>query len=70
MAVALAHGPAAGLEIVDKLADDPSLRLYHRLPSARGDLLFKLGRFAEGAGGVRTGGIADAERARECGSVA
>ncbi len=47
MAVSMAFGPAAGLEIVDRLRDEPSLAAYHRLPSARGDLLFKLGRLPE-----------------------
>ena len=40
-------GPAAGLEIVDALASEPSLKSYHLLPSVRGDLLKKLGRFHE-----------------------
>jgi predicted RNA polymerase sigma factor len=43
----MAYGPQAGLEIVDKLLPDLSLRQYHLLPSVRGDLLFKLGRHAE-----------------------
>ena len=47
VAVAMARGPAAGLELVDKLVAEPSLRGYHLLPSARGDLLAKLGRFDE-----------------------
>ncbi len=47
VAVAMAHGPRAGLELVDRLSDEPTLRGYHLLPSVRGDLLFKLGRFAE-----------------------
>jgi RNA polymerase sigma-70 factor, ECF subfamily len=47
VAVAMAYGPAAGLEIVEKLSLEPSLRGYHLLPSVRGDFLFKLGRFAE-----------------------
>jgi RNA polymerase sigma-70 factor, ECF subfamily len=47
VAVAMADGPAKGLELVDALADDPSLRDYHLLPSVRGDLLAKLGRAAE-----------------------
>ena len=45
VAVAMASGPAAGLELVDRLVDEPSLESYHLLPSVRGDLLFKLGRF-------------------------
>src|SRR5690606_17717503 len=47
VAVAMAEGPAAGLAIVETLADEPSLRNYHLLPSVRGDLLFKLGRLSE-----------------------
>lgn len=47
VAVAMAFGPPAGLEIADALRDEPSLRSYHLLPSVRGDLLARLGRFAE-----------------------
>jgi RNA polymerase sigma-70 factor, ECF subfamily len=47
VAVAMAFGPAAGLAVVDRLTDEPSLADYHLLPSVRGDLLFKLGRWAE-----------------------
>ena len=47
VAVAMASGPAAGLEIVDALVSEPSLKSYHLLPSVRGDFLFKLSRFAE-----------------------
>ena len=47
VAVAMAFGPAAGLELVDGLALQPCLNSYHLLPSVRGDLLFKLGRFGE-----------------------
>src|SRR5262249_50576330 len=47
VAVAMADGPAAGLELVDALADDPALAGYHLLPSVRGDLLERLGRAAE-----------------------
>lgn len=47
VAHAMAFGPAAGLVIVDTLAAEPSLAGYHLLPSVRGDLLAKLGRFAE-----------------------
>ena len=47
VAVGMAFGPAAGLELVDALRAEPSLRSYHLLPSVRGDLLRKLGRFAE-----------------------
>jgi predicted RNA polymerase sigma factor len=44
VAVGMALGPAAGLEVVDRLEGEPSLRNYHLLPSVRGDLLEKLGR--------------------------
>jgi len=47
VAVAMAHGPAAGLELVDALTAEPTLRSYHLLPSVRGDFLKKLGRNAE-----------------------
>jgi RNA polymerase sigma-70 factor (ECF subfamily) len=47
VAVAMAYGPAAGLELVDALTAEPSLRGYHLLPSVRGDLLKKLSRFDE-----------------------
>jgi RNA polymerase sigma factor (sigma-70 family) len=47
VAYAMAFGPAAGLEIVDALTSEPSLESYHLLPSVRGDLLAKLGRFDE-----------------------
>ena len=47
VAVAMAFGPAAGLELVDALADEPALRSYHLLPATRGDLLEKLGRHDE-----------------------
>jgi RNA polymerase sigma factor (sigma-70 family) len=47
VAVAMAFGPAAGLELIGDLADEPSLRGYHLLPAARGDLLAKLGRSVE-----------------------
>jgi RNA polymerase sigma factor (sigma-70 family) len=47
VAVAMAFGPAAGLEIVEALGSEPSLKNYYLLPSVRGDLLTKLGRFHE-----------------------
>ncbi|HZY98508.1 MAG TPA: RNA polymerase sigma factor [Candidatus Baltobacteraceae bacterium] len=47
VAVGMAFGPEAGLEIVEPLRDDPSLRAYHLLPSVVGDFFFKLGRFDE-----------------------
>jgi RNA polymerase sigma factor (sigma-70 family) len=50
VAVGMAYGPAAGLEIVDTIRKEPALDGYHLLPSARGDLLFKLGRLREARG--------------------
>jgi RNA polymerase sigma-70 factor (ECF subfamily) len=47
VAVGMALGPAAGLELVNPLESDPALRNYHLLPSVRGDLLKKLGRMEE-----------------------
>jgi predicted RNA polymerase sigma factor len=47
VALGMAFGPQAGLEIVDALVAEPSLKSYHLLPSVRGDLLFKLGRLSE-----------------------
>jgi RNA polymerase sigma factor (sigma-70 family) len=47
VAVSMASGPLAGLELVDALTTDPRLASYHLLPSVRGDLLFKLGRLDE-----------------------
>src|SRR5947209_1161410 len=47
VAISMAFGPEAGLEIVDELAADGSLERYHLLPSVRGDLLRKLGRLDE-----------------------
>jgi RNA polymerase sigma factor (sigma-70 family) len=47
VAYGMAYGPAAGLEIVDPLRDEPQLERYHLLPSVRGDLLAKLGRFTD-----------------------
>jgi len=47
VAVSMAFGPAAGLEIVDQLVDEPLLRTYHLLPAVRGDLLSRVGRHAE-----------------------
>ena len=47
VAVGMAQGPAAGLQALDALAAEPALANYHLLPSVRGDLLVKLGRYAE-----------------------
>jgi predicted RNA polymerase sigma factor len=50
VAIAMAFGPQAGLALVDRLDSEPSLQRYHLLPSVRGDLLTKLGRFDEARG--------------------
>jgi predicted RNA polymerase sigma factor len=50
VAVGMAFGPAAGLELVDSLTAEPALQSYHLLPSVRGDLLAKLGRADEARG--------------------
>ena len=47
VAIAMADGPAAGLRLVDAIADEPALGSYHLLPAVRGDLLTKVGRFVE-----------------------
>jgi RNA polymerase sigma-70 factor (ECF subfamily) len=47
VALGMLFGPAAGLELVDALTSEPTLKAYHLLPSVRGDLLAKLGRIAE-----------------------
>jgi RNA polymerase sigma-70 factor (ECF subfamily) len=47
VALGMAFGPAAGLELVDQLMSERSLESYHLLPAVRGDLLLKLGRFEE-----------------------
>jgi predicted RNA polymerase sigma factor len=46
----MAYGPAAGLELADRLEAEGRLKSYHLLPSVRGDLLAKLGRYAEARG--------------------
>ncbi|MEU5861418.1 MULTISPECIES: RNA polymerase sigma factor [unclassified Nonomuraea] len=47
VALSMAYGPAVGLDLLDQIVDEPSLKGYHLLPSVRGDLLFKLGRRGE-----------------------
>lgn len=47
VAVGMAEGPEAGLAIVEHLVGEPALKGYHLLPSVRGDLLQRLGRYAE-----------------------
>jgi predicted RNA polymerase sigma factor len=44
VALSMAYGPAAGLHLLDQIADEPAMKDYHLLPSVRGDLLYKLGR--------------------------
>lgn len=75
IAVGMAEGPASGLVILDRIADDPALKAYHLLPSARGDLLRRLGRNDEAraefeAAAVLAGNRREREllerRAREC----
>lgn len=53
VAVAMAYGPEAGLEVADPLLDAPALRDYHLLPAVRGDLLLRAGRRAEAAAELR-----------------
>jgi predicted RNA polymerase sigma factor len=66
VAVAMAFGPEAGLELVDSLAEEPALRRYHLLPSVRGDLLVRVGRLAEAHEEfVRAADLCDNERERE-----
>ncbi len=65
VAIGMAFSPAAGLEIADTLAGEPSLKSYHLLPSVRGDLLFKMGRLAEAkAEFERAAGMTRNERER------
>jgi len=65
VAVAMAEGPAEGLAIVDRLAGEAALNGYHLLPSVRGDLLAKLGRFGEAEAEFgRAAGLTRNERER------
>ncbi|GBL44528.1 RNA polymerase sigma-70 factor, ECF subfamily [Sulfuriferula multivorans] len=57
VALAMAFGPAAGLEHVDTLRDEPALAHYHLLPSVRGDLLAKLGRQDEACAEFRRAAV-------------
>ncbi|MFD8788633.1 RNA polymerase sigma factor [Kitasatospora sp. NPDC059599] len=66
VAVSMARGPAAGLELVDALTAEPALRGYHLLPSVRGDLLARLGRVEEArAEFERAAALTGNERERE-----
>jgi RNA polymerase sigma factor (sigma-70 family) len=65
VALSMAFGPQAGLELVDTLIGEPSLKTYHLLPSVRGDLLMKLGRLPEaGAEFTRAATLTRNERER------
>jgi RNA polymerase sigma factor (sigma-70 family) len=65
VAVGMAFGPEAGLEVIEALSCEPSLKTYHLLPSVRGDLLAKLGRFEEArADFVRAAGLTQNARER------
>jgi RNA polymerase sigma factor (sigma-70 family) len=66
VAVAMAFGPAAALELVDALAAEPALKAYHLLPSVRGELLARLGRDAEAHSEfARAASLTGNERERE-----
>ena len=66
VALAMAFGPATGLEVVDALSSEPALETYHLLPSVRGDLLEKLGRKEEAqAEFERAAGLTRNARERE-----
>jgi predicted RNA polymerase sigma factor len=66
VAVAMAFGPEAGLELVDALRDEPALRGYHLLPAVRADLLVRLGRGGEArAEFERAAGLARSPRERD-----
>jgi RNA polymerase sigma factor (sigma-70 family) len=66
VAVTMAFGPEAGLELVDSLAEEPALRGYHLLPSVRGDILVRLKRPAEAREEFqRAADLCDNERERE-----
>jgi predicted RNA polymerase sigma factor len=66
VAVSMAFGPAAGLELVDALVAEPALANYHLLPSVRGDLLAKLGRHQEAhAEFMRAAGLTRNNREQE-----
>jgi RNA polymerase sigma factor (sigma-70 family) len=66
VAISMAFGPAFGLQLVDELSEEPLLKSYHLLPSVRGDLLAKLGRFDEaGAEFERAASLTRNARERE-----
>jgi predicted RNA polymerase sigma factor len=66
VALSMLMGPAAGLEIIDALAKEPTLKTYHLLPSVRGDLLAKIGRHKEArAEFERAAGLTENVRERD-----
>jgi predicted RNA polymerase sigma factor len=66
VAVGMAFGPAAGLEIAEALESEPSLRNYHLLPAVRADFLIKLGRTDEARAQLeRAAGLTRNVRERE-----
>jgi RNA polymerase sigma factor (sigma-70 family) len=66
VAVTIAFGPEAGLELVDSLADEPAVQGYHLLPAVRGDVLVRLGRLAEAREEFeRAADLCDNERERD-----
>lgn len=64
VAIGMVEGPKAALDIIENLRDEPALKNYHLLPSVRGDLLYKLGRYDE-AGRAFEAAAALAENKRE-----
>jgi predicted RNA polymerase sigma factor len=65
VAIAMAYGPQAALELLDALAVDPALSSYHLLPSVRGDVLARLGRIDEAREEfTRAAGLCENERER------
>jgi RNA polymerase sigma factor (sigma-70 family) len=66
VAISMSSGPAAGLDLLDSLASEPTLASYHLYPSVRGDFLFKLGRLEEArAEFERAASLTKNERERE-----
>lgn len=66
VAVGMAFGPQAGLDVADKLTSEPALQKYHLLPAVRGDFLVKLGRIEEGRAEIeRAASLARNERERK-----
>jgi RNA polymerase sigma factor (sigma-70 family) len=66
VAVSMAYGPQAGLDLLDALVDEPRLSRYHLLPSVRGDVLARLGRNAEARAELqRAAELCENERERE-----